>query len=355
MTSQISAGRKMLVAAAALCLAAGCVEKEKIAKVGDAENILITQAGAVLVTGGKAVVGIVAGTSGLEATDSLINSSGSCTGMAQQGDNVFVVCSKPYLKWKGWTFKAGVDTRLFHAKDKADPRAMQFHLLDHPEAGEGVLDTIVVPNGLAFAPDGDLLIANYNLLGQGSVGKVGVTYAGDTATITGFNRDWLGADYGVRNPNGVRVTGNRLYLSDNNKVRKLYFDGGEIPHSVQLPSGEWVSNDAPANVVYDAGSSLAIIDDILPYCDGVAITSYVSGQLIYVTANGEKYATWLGSFSFPSSLAIGRGPLFDDHTLLVTEKGILGENGSNIGNRLSAVPTEFNLNDPATCTAINAL
>lgn len=344
---------KVLLATASISLLSACIEKEKVAKIGDAENILITQAGAVLVTGGDSVVGIVDDGSGLEATKSLISNPGACTGMAQNGDDVFVVCSKPYIKFKGWTFKAGNDTRLFHAKDKSDPRDLEFKLLDHPEAGEGLLDSMVIPNGMAFSPNGDLLIANYNLLGQGSLGKASLAYSGDSVSITYFDKNWVDSDLGVTNPNGVRVDGNKLYLSDNNKVRRLYFDeNGEVPPSIQLPSGEWVSNDAPANEVYDAGS-LAIVDDIMPFCDGVALTSYLDGQLIYVAENGEDFQTWIGSFSFPSSLAVGQGPLFDDYILLVTEKGILQETGSNIGNRLSAVPTDINLNDPATCDAIN--
>ena len=346
---------KLLFATAAVSLLAGCIEKEKVAKIGDAENILITDAGAVLVTGGESVVGIVQQGSDLGATDSLINDPGSCTGMAQSGDNVFVVCSKPYITFKNWRFKAGNDTRLFHAKDKADPRQMQFTLIDDPDPGEGILDSMLLPNGMAFSPEGDLLIADYNLLGQGNIGKVELSYSGNSASVVSFDKTFAGADFGISSPNGVRVEGYQLYLSDNNKIRRLTFDdNGNLPLSVQLPSGEWVSNEAPANELYNAGS-LAIIDDIMPYCGGVALTSYVDGKLIYVAENGEDYKTWPGSFSFPSSLAVAKGPLFDDNTLLVTEKGVLLEPNTNIGNRLSAVPTDLNLSDPLTCEAINEL
>jgi hypothetical protein len=351
----LSAMGKTLFAIASVSVLAGCIEKEKIAKIGDAENILITEAGAVLVTGGDSVVGIIDDGAGLGATQSLIHNPGACTGMAQSGDDVFVVCSKPYIKFKNWMFKAGNDTRLFHAKDTQDPRDMEFTLIDHPEAGEGVLDTMVIPNGMAFSPTGDLLIANYNLLGQGSLGKVTLSYSGESASIESFNKNWLDSDIGLTNPNGVRVDGNKLYVSDNNKVRRLYFnDYGDVPYSVQLDSGEWVSNEAPANEVYNAGS-LAIIDDIMPYCNGIALTSYVDGKLIFVDEDGKDLQTLAASFSFPSSLAIAKGPLFNDHTLLVTEKGILQERASNIGNRLSAVPTDLNLHDPATCDALKAL
>lgn len=344
--------RNTLFAIASISLLSGCLEKDYVAKVGDAENILITAAGAVLVTGGNSVVGIVHDGSSLKATGSLIHDPGSCAGMAQSGDNIFVVCSKPYTRFRNWTFVSGDDARLFHAKDAADPRDMTFRLIDHPEPGEGVLDTMVVPNGMAFAPNGDLLIANYNLLGQGSLGRVTLSYSGQSASIERFEQNWVSLNLGVGNANGVRVVGNQLYLSDNNRIRRLHFDAnGDIPPSVQLPSGQWVSNEAPANEVYNAGP-LAIIDDIMPFCGGIALTSYVDGQLIYVAENGDVHKTAPGSFSFPSSLTTGKGPLFDDYTLLVTEKGVLQDTFSYIGNRLTAVRVDFNLNNPATCDEI---
>lgn len=348
--------RNIATAVVAASLLAGCVEKVKVAFVGDAENILFTSTGTLLVTGGESVYRIQKNTAANGSVSYQVRSvyageKCSFTGLAQQGDWVFAACGKTYLKWKGFTFKLGVDTRLFAANVKS-PGGIHFVRIDQQDDNDP-LDRLVVPNGLAFTPNGELLIADSNYLGQGHVGKITLDYSGTYPRVAQFDRDWLDASYGIDSPNGVRVADNKLFLSDGNTIRRFFFDAsGEIPLTFFDAAGNEVSNLPDDNEIYSEG---LIIDDIMPYCGGVALTDYLEGQLVYLAENGEVYKTPALSFDSPSSLAIGQGPDFNGHDLLVTEKGILMDNVSEIGNQLSVVKMEFDLSDPATCEAIREL
>jgi hypothetical protein len=348
--------RNIAAAVVAASLLAGCAQKVKVAFVGDAENILFTSTGTLLVTGGESVYRIqkhtaANGSVSYQALSVYAGEKCSFTGLAQRGDWVFAACGKPYLKWKGFTFKLGVDTRLF-AANVNNPDGIHFVRIDQQDDNDP-LDHLIVPNGLAFTPNGELLIADENFIGQGNVGKITLDYSDTYPRIAQFDQDWLGLSYGVSSPNGVRVADNKLYLSDGNKIRRFFFDAsGEIPPTFFDAAGNEVSNLPDDNQIYSGG---LIIDDIMPYCGGVALTHYLEGQLVYLSANGDIYRTAPLSFESPSALAIGQGPDFNGQDLLVTEKGILMDNVSQIGNQLSLVKMDFDLNDPVTCEAIREL
>ncbi|PID43859.1 MAG: hypothetical protein CSB48_03480 [Proteobacteria bacterium] len=346
---------KILFGICVSLLVAGCVEQEDVVVVPDAENILFTSAGDLLVSGGK----------GLYQVESTVNPDGSTayqktkvysgpdcafTGIAQSGDWVFAICKGGYIEWEGLIFSLVVDTHLVAAN--LNERPLDFKALD-----EGLdydpLDEIVIPNGLAFTPTGHLLVADENFFATSSVGRITLDYSEGRPGLAGFEKDWLDNEYGFEAPNGVRVDGNTLYVSDVNKVRRLFFDAqGEVPLSFLDENGNEVSNRPEDNEFYQGGW---IIDDIMPYCGGIAVTHFFQGKLVFQTAAGEKYQTPPFSFDGPSSIAVGGGQSFDGNDLLVTEKGILLENNSNYGNRLTRVPLDYDLLDPATCEALNEL
>ena len=100
-----------------------------------------------------------------------------------------------------------------------------------------------------------------------------------------------------------------------------------------------------------------IVDDIMPYCGGVAMTDYFTGQLHYVASYTDEndvehfptlYSTLPFSYSNPSSLAYGVLPELGINTaqLLVTEKGNLLEGTSTYGNKLVSSPLSLDLEDP---------
>jgi hypothetical protein len=351
----------VLAALTTLCLT-GCLDKEEIAFIGDAENILFTSQGDLLVTGGESIYRInklsnAQGQVSYQAESLYLGEKCSFTGIAQRDNWVFSVCGKPYIRWQGWTFKAGIETRLMAANLAAqgsDGAALPLRFERITGSGaDNPLDAITLPNGLAFTPDGKLLIADSNYLGQGSVGRITLDLSGPLPRVAHFEKDWLGAQYGISTPNGVRVADNTVYLSDNNKLRRIHLDSS---HNAQQlftnAQGQLVSNMDGDNLLYQGGLT---IDDIMPYCGGVALTQFAEGRLVFVAASGKSFPTAPFAFKGPSSLAIGQGPDFNGYDLLVTEKGILQDNTSTYGNQLSRIHMGIDLHAPQSCAEIAAL
>lgn len=338
-------------------LASGCVEKEKIVTIPDAENILFTEQGSLLISGGKTLFQVEQkfnqdGTSYYEAEDLFKDRERDCAfgGLTQSGEWVFAVCKEIYFAWKGWTFGLVQDTHLYAARDTKDH--LQFTALDEGLANDP-MDEMLIPNGMATTPNGDLAIADENFFAQSSVGRIKLDYSNGTPRFVSFEADWVGAEHGVESPNGVRVTDNTMYVSDTNKVRQFHFDSnGEVPLLFTNENGDEISNLPDDNVFYTGG---IVIDDIMPYCGGIAVTHFLESKLVFQSASGKQYKTLPFSFESPSALAIGEGQGFTGTDLMVTEKGVLLETGSNIGNRLSRVPMDVDLQDPLTCAAINEM
>ena len=347
---------KQAVAALGIALlVSGCVEKEKVVTIPDAENILFTEKGQLLVSGGKSLYQIEQkfnedGSSYYEDYDLYPDKDCSFGGIAQSGEWVFAVCKEVYLKWKGWTFGVVQDTHLLAAKDSNE--RLQFKALDE-DLNNDPMDDMLIPNGMAFSPNGDLLIADENFFAPSSVGRIKLDYSGDSPQMASFEADWLDIEYGIESPNGVKVEGDTLYVSDKNTVRKFHFDSnGDVPLIFTNQQGNEVSNLPDDNLLYTGG---IVIDDIMPYCGGIAVTHFIESKIVFQSESGEKYKTLPLSFQSPSALAVGNGQGFAGTDLMVTEKGVLLETGSDIGNRLSRVPMEVDLHDPLTCQAIKEM
>lgn len=342
-----------LALALTLPLLAGCLDKDKIATIPDAENQLFTPDGRLVVTGGTGVFEVVKNGSGYAAVQAAAEVSGTCnyTGLAQVGDWVFTACQQRPNGPLG-----APDNHLLAARVQLG-QPLKFVQVDRASSPDP-MDTLLLPNGLATSPDGRLLVADYNLFGGGAVARATLDLAGAKPRITGFEKGWLGSAYGISHPNGVRVKGNELFVSDLYLVKRYQFDAaGNVPLQLPRPGGGTVKNEV---LVFQGATAL---DDIQPYCGGVIINDYLGGQLLYmapvgVDGNGlptyrKALASGWASLQQPSSVAVGRGPLFTGYDLLVTEKGILLEWNSDYGNKLSRIKSDLDLNDPATCSRVN--
>ncbi len=352
----LSSARRCLCLAALLSpLLSGCLEKQDIVYVPDAENLLFTDQGQLLVTGGKSVVEVLPATEGSGYSSRTVGPEDlpSCnyTGMAQMGDWVFTTCVE--IRW--------LILRNNHllAANIRQPD-FRFQIIGDPRDLADPMDAISVPNGLATSPDGALLIADYNLLADAGIARATVTlpdpetFAQATAhgqtvlpQLTGLQRNWLGPEQGLSTPNGIRVSGAYLYVTDGSSVKRFAFDAhGQISGGgVTLWQG-----------------TLAVLDDLMPYCGGVAFTSFLAGRLHYVAAYTdpetgtetfeELYATPPFSYEAPSSLAIGQGPLFNGTDLLITEKGLLQNANPKFGNFLVRSRLSEDLGDGEVCLLI---
>lgn len=330
-------------------LLSGCLDKDKIATVPDAENQLFTPDGRLVVTGGTGVFEIVRSGSGYAAQAIAADVSGVCnyTGLAQLGSWVFTACQQHPSGLFG-----PADNHLLAAQVVA---GQPLHFVQVDRATPDPMDTLSLPNGLAATPDGRLLVADYNLLASAGLARVTLDLSGARPRVTAFQANWVNASHGISHPNGVRVQGNELFVSDVSFVKRFAFDAaGNVP--VTLPNG--VKNEA---LVYQGAT---VLDDILPLCGGVAIDDFLNGRVIYMApagngANGlptwrQAYASPWQQLAGPSSVRVGRAPLFSGRDVLVTEKGILLEMDSDYGNKLSRVQASLDLSDPASCAVINA-
>jgi len=283
-----SSAIKPLAYIGAALLVSGCIEKEKIAKVPDAENILFTTQGQLFVSGGTNIYQVKAtensdGTTSYKE-DPVYFGDRKCAfgGIAQSGDWAFSVCKELYLEWKGWTLRTVQDTHLLAAD--LTKEHIVFKPLDE-DLENDPMDTMFIPNGIGFAPTGELIIADTNFFAPSTVGRITLDYSGDYPRVTHFNADWLGSEYGFESPNGVRVDGDTMYISDANKVRRLFFnEAGEVPLLFDDANGDQVSNLPDDNEFYTGG---IIVDDIMPYCGGIAVTHFAESKLVFQNAAGD--------------------------------------------------------------------
>lgn len=341
----------LLAAALALPMLSGCLDKTKLATVPDAENQLFTPDGRLIVTGGTGVFEIVRDGSGFTAQRLASDAPAGCnyTGLAQRGAWVFTACQ----------FRANLfampDNHLLMAQVQP---GQALHFVQVPRPSPDPMDGLGLPNGMAFSPSGQLLLADSNLTGlQGGVARLTFVTSGSAPRLVSFEKAWLGSGQHLMHPNGVRVQGNELFVSDLNFVKRYQFDAaGNVPASLSSPYGP-VPNEV---TVYQ---SLTVLDDIQPLCGGLAIDDFLGGRLLYMAPSGADayglptyrlaWASSLASLQQPSSVQVGRAPLFSGSDVLVTEKGVIGETGSDYGNKLSRVRAPFDLSDPASCVQLN--
>jgi len=332
-----------------LGLLSGCLDKEKLVSIPDAENLLFTPDGRLIVTGGDGVFEIRGNGTGFTA-ERLASEAGNCnhTGLAQSGSWVFTSCQR-----RNGLFGA-VDNHLLAAK-VVPGQPLRFVEVDR--ASPDPMDGLSIPNGMAVTPGGRLLIADFNVLLASGVARLAIDTTGARPRVTSFEKNWLAWQHGIYHPNGVRVAGNELFVSEIATVKRYRFDAsGNVPLNI-APAGRAVKNEV---LVYQGAT---VVDDILPLCGGVAINDFTGGRLIYMAPNGvdsnglptyrQARASGLQSLQQPSAVMVGRGPMFSGRDVLVTEKGVLLEFTSDYGNKLTRVKSSVDLNDAAGCAALN--
>jgi hypothetical protein len=111
----------------------------------------------------------------------------------------------------------------------------------------------------------------------------------------------------LRFPNGLQSDGSRFYGTD----------GGSI-YTVDL------QDDGSAGAVAPIYFALDVHDDLGLVADGVLLTNFLTGRISLISREGELLqATAPATFSFPSSVQLGRPPMFEATDIVVTETGLL--------------------------------
>ncbi len=283
---------------ATLCVSNSCGNKTVLLTIPDAENLIFTKSGRLFVSGGTNVFEITKGTAGGYLASPIFDGTANFTGLAIIGNVLYANC---------------FDGQLYAAELTAQPQLRAIH--DYGMAA---------PNGLVDGPDGELYAVNGPIptssLPAPKIVRVDLD-PGNPFEVTN-QTTWFTA--GLLGPNGLQRRGRTLYVS-NTGLGGL----GEI-RTVEI------GTDGSAGASAQLLSFIGLPDDFSLVDDHLLIANFLTGAIMLYDGSGQRLqGTAPLSFSFPSMLRTGQPPLFANTDILVTEKGILGDNVSPIGNVLS--------------------
>lgn len=291
-----AAAPQAMVDPASLCVDSGCGEKTVLLSIPDAENLLFTPQGRLFVSGGLNVYEISRDASGYQASP-LLDGSDNFTGLALRGDVLYA---------------NGFSGTLYAAKLNAQPSLRAIHDLGLSSA-----------NGLAAGPDGELYAVNGPAALAPKIVRLRLDPADPFQVLE--QSDWLTFAPGTSFPNGLQVRGRTLYFSESTatalgRIRKLAI----------------ASDGEPGATETLASLGVSLPDDFSLVGEALLAAYFTDGRIGLFAPDGQLLArTDFGSFQSPSQVRLGQPPLFAETDLLVTEKGLLGENSSSIGNVLS--------------------
>ena len=289
-SSSNNGGESTAVNPATLCLAASCGTKDPILDIPSAENMLFSPDGRFFVSGGENVYEITHPAAGWTATP-LSPTACNFTGLALRGNLLYANC---------------FDGQLYAARiDVPAPSFAAIH-----DMGLGA------PNGLVAGPSGELYVVNGPLATSALPDPkiVRLKFGGDPMVVTDQS-DWLALPAFVDFPNGIQRDGNTLYFSQSST---LPVSLGAIK-KVQIQA-----DGSPGPVI--AFAALPNLPDDFTLSFGYAVVAlYASSQIALIDPSGATLATSsLLSFNNPSSVKLGRPPLFAPGDIIVTEKGVIG-------------------------------
>ncbi|MGB1563927.1 MAG: hypothetical protein ACPHN2_20745 [Sinimarinibacterium flocculans] len=282
------------VDATMLCVSSECGERTVLLDIPSAENLVFSNDGRLFVSSGVGVFEIVQDADGQFARE-LISEARGYTGLAVKGDVLYAISGDGAV----WA------TRL---------DAPQLQVI-HTMTG------MCIANGTAVGADGNLYIVDepLNLCVPDPKIKRLTLDPGDPFKVT-HEEVWVqGSELGLlsfgvgntlRFPNGLQADGTRFFGTD----------GGSIYHVDLLPDGS-AGAVTPNFFEVDVHDDLGLVDD------GVLLANFLTGRISLISRDGELLqATAPGVFSFPSSVRLGRPPMFAPTDIVVTETGVLLDN-----------------------------
>lgn len=283
-----------------LCVDTGCGRLETLLRIPDAENLLFSDDGRLFVSGGENVYEVARAESGLIATP--LSASGcNFTGLAIRAETLYAAC---------------FDGQLYAA-----PLTAVAQLAAITPLG------IAAPNGMAVGPDDALYIINgpvaTTALPDPKILRVALA-PGSPLQATDVSV-WL--EGGMLAPNGLQADGDQFYFSESG-----------LPDIARVRRLTWTA-EGPGPIETVA-SFIGVPDDfsLLPSADGpyLLVPDFGLGGLRLFAPNGDTQAALPPlTLRFPSQARRGQPPLFSSDEILITEKGVLGDTVSPIGNRLS--------------------
>lgn len=295
------------------CITSDCGEKEVLARVPEAENLIFTDDGRLFVTGHHLYEILKHADGSFEARPIPAEGehSQSLGGLAIR-DGVLYMNDE---MGRGlWAARLG-------------PTASMRLTKIHQYSG------FPTPNGLAFGPDGAL----YSTSGP----------TPDFTTLTSVVRTHIDPQdpfkvldeekvFGLRllGPNGLlELPGaNGLILKGN-----TFYIVGYLSSGLQLSAVHAfdVSPDGTVGELRRVASSFGTYDDIEVIGDRLLVANNFLNGLLMFDLDGTLIANSGPIFQGPAAITQGRPPMFEPSDIVVAERGLLGEGNSDYGNALS--------------------
>ena len=294
----------------------GC-DKAEVSKVPVwAENSMITTDGRLFVSGATNIYEVVKDEDGTFVPHPLYNKTEMFMGLAQRGDYLYAII--------------GGNTRALLIADlnslSLDPEQNASEgiftiipLSDYnlPQLGK---KTFQMPNGMCIDDDGYIYITDE------SAGRIMRFHIVDNDP-TQIEDLVVWIDTAAHAPNGIAIKGDTLYFTEclKGEVKKVEIQADGSPGDI--------------SVLYTR-PCLSIFDDLAIFGQGVMVASCGEGKVIYISDGDDEerrgkvlFETSPQTFLIPTSVSVGRAPMFGPGDLIVTEGG-----GGNISLIHPALP-----------------
>lgn len=188
-------------------------------------------------------------------------------------------------------------------------------------------DGFQLANGLTSDPDGNLYAVNGPIASSGLVDAKVARLRFNPSNPFEVIEETVWAAEGLEFPNGIDYFDGNMYISDSSVTQVQ-------PGSVKIIP---LNEDGSSGTIETLAIWPGILDDIT-VVDGayILVSDYLTGMVGEISLDGDIVQTTLPlTFQNASSVLPGEPPMFNKTDVLVTEKGLLGDTFSPIGNQLS--------------------
>lgn len=281
---------------AELCVSSVCGERVVLLDIPSAENLTFSEDGRLFVSSGQQVVEVTRDGDGAFQATVISESPCGFTGLVVREGHLYAACS---------------DGRFWGARLEPHPRLRPIHRFAD----------MCLANGAALGADGRIYVVDEPLMPcvpDPKIKRLTLDPADPLRVIdealwlqgSPLGQLHLGLDTVLRFPNGLQSRGRRFFGTD----------GGSI-YAVDLQA------DGSAGPVQPLHFEPDIHDDLGIAGEGLLLAQFGTGRITLLGADGAVLqSTDPGTFRFPSSVRLGRPPMFAPTDVLVTETGVLGDN-----------------------------
>ncbi len=181
-----------------------------------------------------------------------------------------------------------------------------------------------MPNGMAIDNNGNLYTVDGPITGLPPAPQVLKLQFNPSDPFEVVEQTvWLNSS--LQFSNGLTYNGEAFFITDSNGT-------GEAGSVRRID----INSDGSAGAVTTLYTGAGILDDLSVVGDKLLVSGFQNGDIILLDQNGNvEQQTTPATFSSASSVQAGEPPLFSRDDILVTEKGLLNDNDSNVGNVLS--------------------